>query len=553
MATVRELVTKWGFEVNDKPLKDMEAQVSALQANFLKIGLSIGAAAGTMFGFAKFTADAGDHAAKTAQKLGVSVEALQQLQFAASLGGVAAEGLTNSLRFLSKNLFEAAQGTETALEPFQRLGIAVKDASGKIKPADKILGEVADRFKTMPNGVEKTALSMQIFGKAGADLIPLLSSGSAEIERLKNRANELGIVIDASTAKMSEEFNDALTEAQASLAGLRNAIGAKLIPVLTPLIKKFTEFQIANRKLLSIKIESAFKGLAKYLEIIWGFLYRITTAAYDFVDSLIGVERAAIAVGVALGIIASASVLSSIGSLVFAIGGVVKGLTLANLVAVALPVAIGAAFVGLLLIMEDIVSYFSGKNSVIGVLLAKIPEIGNAFKSVFEPIFAPIVALITGLQDGTLGWKNALAGIAEIITNSILAPFRATFAIVEGMLSLIARFSGSEFAKKASEALKGVSEKITFQGIRDFISPETATGTQAFLNQTPATSPIVSTPTQAGVGAPTINVNQSTTVTVPEGTPANEVGPRVQAGVREGVLDATLRATRRSFAGGAVQ
>ena len=60
---------------------------------------------------------------------------------------------------------------------FKALGIDVRDASGNIRDTNAVFLDIADRFGRMQDGATKSALAMQVFGKSGAELIPLLNSG----------------------------------------------------------------------------------------------------------------------------------------------------------------------------------------------------------------------------------------------------------------------------------------------------------------------------------------------------------------------------------------
>jgi hypothetical protein len=54
-----------------------------------------------------------------------------------------------------------------------QLGIKTRDASGKLRSTQDVLGDLAERFATMPDGPVKTAIAIDALGKSGADLIPL--------------------------------------------------------------------------------------------------------------------------------------------------------------------------------------------------------------------------------------------------------------------------------------------------------------------------------------------------------------------------------------------
>ena len=181
---------------------------------------------------------AADQMAKLSQGVGVSVEALSGLGFAAKLSGGDIETLGKGLKNLAGRALDVKQGLTESKRTFKALGISVLDVNGKMKDTDVILLEVADRFKDMKDGTEKTALAMELFGKAGVTLIPLLNQGAAGIKGMTDEARELGQVLSTKMAKASEEFNDNLQRLRDAVSGVGNTIAKDLLPQLVQLTDK---------------------------------------------------------------------------------------------------------------------------------------------------------------------------------------------------------------------------------------------------------------------------------------------------------------------------
>jgi Flp pilus assembly pilin Flp len=218
-------------------------------ANFQKQAADVGKAVGlafVAFGTAaaasvKSSIDSADAFAKAAQKVGVTVEALSSLAYAAELSGLSQDQLSSSLVRLTKGLSDASQGTGEAKKAFDALGISVTDSAGNLKSSDVALAEIADKFAQYADGAEKTALAVSLFGKSGAELIPFLNQGARGIAALQQEANKLGITLDTNTAKAAEQFNDNLTRIQSIAGGLSNRIAAQLLPTLVNLTERFFE------------------------------------------------------------------------------------------------------------------------------------------------------------------------------------------------------------------------------------------------------------------------------------------------------------------------
>jgi phage-related minor tail protein len=193
--------------------------------------------------FVKNQIDLADATGKMAQKVGVSVEELSKLQYAAKLADVDATQLQGGLVRLSKGMMEAANGTGQARNAFAAMGISVKNTDGSLKSSSQVLGEVANKFSTYEDSATKTALAVQLFGRAGADLIPLLNAGASGIKEAGDELERFGAVISTNAAKNAELFNDNLTRLSTVGAALGQSIANEIMPYLNQLS---TEFLVAR-------------------------------------------------------------------------------------------------------------------------------------------------------------------------------------------------------------------------------------------------------------------------------------------------------------------
>lgn len=221
-------------------LKQSQSKLSAFgkSAGLAMAGLATAAiaAAAAIGGAVKKAADHADLLGETSQKIGVSVEALSQLEYQAKFSGVTLDGLSTGLRKLADNMADFAMNSKAGVGvAFKALAIDVKDASGNLRTGDQVLGDVADRFSRMENGALKTSLAIQIFGKSGADLIPMLNEGRQGIADYAAEADKLGITLSTGTAKAADQFNDNMTRVDSVLDGLANKIMEAVIPSLANL------------------------------------------------------------------------------------------------------------------------------------------------------------------------------------------------------------------------------------------------------------------------------------------------------------------------------
>lgn len=178
--------------------------------------------------------DNGDHLQKFSQSSGIAVERLSQLQHAFEASGVDADALGGLLRKLNDNISDAAGNAKSdAAVAFRALGISARDGADKVKSADQVLLEIADRFQNYVDGANKSAIATQLLGKSGAEAIPFLNQGSAGIKALADESDRLGITLSGKTAAAAEEFNDRVDRLKSLLIdGIGNQVAARLLPTL---------------------------------------------------------------------------------------------------------------------------------------------------------------------------------------------------------------------------------------------------------------------------------------------------------------------------------
>ena len=238
--TIDLVARTFGFEQGmDKAAKSLDSKVKDLKKSAVQFGAiaatAIAGASTALAVMVKQSIDAMDGMGKLAQSTGVAVEELSALAYAADLSGVSEQSLSASLVKLSRNMSDAAQGTGEAKKAFDALGISVTNADGGLKSAGDVLAEVAGKFSQYRDGAEKSALAVALFGRSGADLIPLLNSGAEGLAQMTDEANELGLTLNEDAGNAAAAFNDNLTRLSAVKKGLVNRITIELLPSLVNL------------------------------------------------------------------------------------------------------------------------------------------------------------------------------------------------------------------------------------------------------------------------------------------------------------------------------
>jgi hypothetical protein len=183
-----------------------------------------GIATGVQALFAAF--DRADRIGEVARIAGVSTEALSRLAFAAKFSDVELEGLQTGFKTFNKELV-ANSGL------IGKVGVEIFEAGTKnFRPTEQIILDLADVFASLPDGPERAALAVKLFGKSGGDLIPVLIEGRKQLEEYGKQADATGNTISEAAAASAGEFNDNLDLLKGTLTGVANETAKHLIPAV---------------------------------------------------------------------------------------------------------------------------------------------------------------------------------------------------------------------------------------------------------------------------------------------------------------------------------
>lgn len=215
-------------------------EASRLTAAFNRMGIEADSAR-QMFGiFSKnIVASTGstDSNRIATEKLQLQVEATKK-SISDTTAEIAKHGdkngnLTFKLRELNNTLKAENDALAQSTDGFAKLGIKTVDATGKQKSFDTILFEVADKFKTMPDGIDKTTTAMQLFGRQGKDMVKVLNLGGDGIKDLEKKADQLGLTLNANTITKINDLIQAQKDLKEHTDSLKISIGTATAPLLT--------------------------------------------------------------------------------------------------------------------------------------------------------------------------------------------------------------------------------------------------------------------------------------------------------------------------------
>lgn len=615
--TVKELITVWGFKVDEHSFQAVEKSLEKFKQSIEVVGaVALGEAFG-LFELVKSAGEVGEQAKKTAERLGIGVEALQEYQFAADLAGVSNDEMATSLRKLNINLGEAKAGVGEAKTNLYGLSkLLGYDVVRSGKNAEDLLLDIADAFEKTTDVTKKAAISQQVFGRSSAGMVNLLNKGGAALRAQRAEARELGVVMSEEDTAAAEEFIDSLKRLYASFRGLRNIVAVGFFPVLTKLADRFREWVVANREFLKLKIDKYIEIFNRYTERALWLFGRMGHFVNVLVEAFGGWEHAIELVTTAMLVLLGVRFLAFIGNVIMMLGRAVMAFRLlgsagliAQLEIAAIPIAIGAAFVALILIIEDVVAYFQGRKSLTGIILNNFDGLADKLFAQFDAISEKATAFAKKIAESITNYlldidEEKIKKLGELILKVLdLALITGGLAlklgiaigeaIVDGIESamrtkapaLARLIFGEDLAKDAKfQAAKagmaaGDSAANINQNLSDINAKENSGGVGKFIND--AGSKIFSMlggknlddlaaqsrdlnavtqkineiksanqfpdvpPTPGAKPTGDVNVTAPITIVVPEGTAPEKVGPMARAGVRDS-LDSILRESGRA-------
>lgn len=233
----------------DEAVKKSTDKLSAFERTTSKIGRSmtkagtvmLGASAavgGSILAVGKSTADYAGDMFDMARSTGMGVESFQKIAYAAKMSGIEAEKVTTSFIKFDKMIVDAAGGNKAYMQTFKDLGIQIKDSAGNLRQPNEIFEDVAEIFHNTKDGAAKTALAVELFGKSGAELIPMLNDGKSGLQAFYAEAERMGLVLSAEAIGKGDAFSDQLEQIGQQVKGVKLQLGTALIPALSAAAEK---------------------------------------------------------------------------------------------------------------------------------------------------------------------------------------------------------------------------------------------------------------------------------------------------------------------------
>ncbi|WP_449106694.1 hypothetical protein [Pseudomonas mohnii] len=298
--------------------------VGAARDKLLGLGASLGITGSGMVLLVTSMASSAAEVQNWSKRLGVSSTYLQELQYAAGKYGVEQDALIDGMKELSLRADEfALTGKGGGAEAFQRLGLSESQIKGTMGNTEALFDLVTKQLGKVTNVAKRQRLVDELFGGSGGEqMAEWVSVGAEQRAKLIDEARKLGVILNEEDIAAAREFHNQIDRMGAALKGVRNIVGAALMPVLSKLMDQFQEAFIQYRPQIEAFADAFARDLPGNLDKVKGFFGDIyqrvkpVISAFGKLTDTFGTANVVIA---ALGLYIGGGLLISLGSLVGAI------------------------------------------------------------------------------------------------------------------------------------------------------------------------------------------------------------------------------------------
>jgi tetratricopeptide (TPR) repeat protein len=224
----------------------------------------------------------GDELQKAAVKSGIAVEQLSALSYAAKQSDIDLGSLSTALRKMQVNLSQATSGGKAQKETLDALGISLEQL--KNLAPDQQFELLADRINALTNPADKARAAVEVFGKAGADLLPLFEKGAEGIRIAREEAEALGLVISTDQVQKLAQADEAIKKLSQSFSGMARILTAMVAGPLTEFFNLITRLTTGSYDMPLAGFDQVIENYRKQVALLKSDLTSVETRDLPFAD-----------------------------------------------------------------------------------------------------------------------------------------------------------------------------------------------------------------------------------------------------------------------------
>ena len=433
-------------KANDS-LQKVDKNASNVAEGFSKAGkvvAGVGAAIGTavvatgtaIVGMANDTAEMADEIDKASIRMGIGAEEYQKLAYAAGQCGV-----------------------ETA---------TLEAAAKKLEGTDINFDDAINQIMSLETAEERSAAAAELFGeKVAYTLSPLIEQSGESFDGLKQRAEDLGIVMSEEAVKSGVAYGDMKADLEKSFNSLKTTIGSAVMPIMSKLAEKLVEFMPTIQKLADrigpLAADFIDKLLPPVMDLAEQLLPEIFTAIEELLPALSDIANEIIPVVVDLLKELLPVVLEVIKEVLPVAVEIIQMLTpiirqLMEFLSPILQLVLQLVGPLLTLVMQILTPILNLVTSLLGPILELLTDVLTPIFGIISALLEPLTSLLDMILPPLLGLVESFFSWAS--------PYLTVFfeflgQAVEDMVDWFSEGGLAGVFKKFGEFFKGVWEGIT--------------------------------------------------------------------------------------------
>lgn len=250
---------------------------------FGSIVSGVSSAVQSLVRFGQAQADVIDKQSKLADRLGMTYGELSGIGLAGELAGVGIDAIGAAATKADVAFVRAAEGSQTAIAAFQGLGLSIDELSG-MSSAERF-NAIADAIAALPTEAQRAEAAVQLFGRAGAQLLPLFNQGAGAIAEARAQAEAFGLSLTNAQGRDVEAMNDSFTLVGQAISGIVQQVTASLAPAIAAIATQFTDFvgSIGGANIGQAIGDSLLEG-ARYLAGVGDYIIQNLPGIWEYVS-----------------------------------------------------------------------------------------------------------------------------------------------------------------------------------------------------------------------------------------------------------------------------
>lgn len=192
----------------------------------------IGAAVSAVAALTSKTMQAGDNIDKMSQKIGMSRKSYQEWDYIMSQNGSSVDVLKMGYKTLASQMEMVTKGNKDSIGYFQKLGVSIKDSAGNLRSQDEVFNDTIRALQNIQNPTERAIIGQKLLGKSFLEMKPLLNQSAESVDKLRQKANDLGLVMSDDAIDGAVQLTDTIDTLKRSFGAIGLVAGTQFIPIV---------------------------------------------------------------------------------------------------------------------------------------------------------------------------------------------------------------------------------------------------------------------------------------------------------------------------------